>query len=120
MEVLSFIQHEFFKSDVCKALFNLDFVIYGKFLRQIMNNDFIEGVTPSINLYGKLTFRVLLEKMLQENIYKTIVITPITSLYNKNIIANYYIEFILMISILIISHTLKKNYIIQLILIVFI
>lgn len=92
MEVLSFIQHEFFKSDVCKSLFNLDFVIYGKFIRQTMNNDFINDVTPSINVYGKLTFRVLLEKMLQENIYKTVVITPVTALYNKNIIANYYIE----------------------------
>tara|TARA_B100000925_G_scaffold272882_1_gene237172 strand:+ start:123 stop:896 length:774 start_codon:yes stop_codon:yes gene_type:complete len=92
MEVLSFIEHEFYKSDVCKTLFNLEFVIYGKFIRQSMNNEFTKDTPIGINIYGKLTYRVLLEKMLVDYINNIVIITPMSSLYNKNVIANYYIK----------------------------
>lgn len=91
MEVLSFIEHSFFKSDLCKNLFNLEFIIYGKFIRQILSNQF-DDESNIINLYGKLSYKEIVEKLLNEHIFKKTIISPITNIFNKYVIGNYYIK----------------------------
>ena len=91
MEGFSFIEHPFFNSEVCQNLFNLDFTIYGRFIRQAMTNTVPDNLRV-INCYGKISLRSILEKTLSEYIITHSVLTPLSLSYIRNTIVNYSIK----------------------------
>jgi len=91
MEDFSFIDHPFFNSEVCQSLFNLDFTIYGRFIRQIMTNT-IPNESKVVNCYGKISMRSILEKTISKYIISHSVLTPLTLSYIRNTIVNYNLE----------------------------
>ena len=91
MEGFSFINHPFFNSEVCRSLFNLDFTIYGRFIRQLMTNTLPDELRV-INCYGKISMRSILEKTISKYIISHSVLTPLTLSYIRNTIVNYKIE----------------------------
>ena len=91
MEGFSFINHPFFNSEVCQSFLNLDFTIYGRFLRQIITNTLPDDKRV-INCYGKISMRSILEKTISKHIISHCVLTPLTLSYIRNTIVNYNIE----------------------------
>ena len=91
MEGFSFIEHPFFNSEVCQSLFNLDFTIYGRFIRQAMTNTVPENLRV-INCYGKISLRSILEKTISKFTISHSVLTPLSLSYIRNTIVNYTVE----------------------------
>tara|TARA_B100000963_G_scaffold256583_1_gene225091 strand:- start:746 stop:1528 length:783 start_codon:yes stop_codon:yes gene_type:complete len=91
MEGISFIEHPFFNSEVCQSLFNLNFTIYGRFIRQAMTNT-VPNDLRVINCFGRISLRSILEKTISKFTISHSVLTPLSLSYIRNTIVNYSIN----------------------------